>query len=130
MNSGREDLVKPPQGAPRALTVTKTNTGGNVKNTKGMNEGLLRNSAKSPRKFATRGTSFSFIPASPLGMNVEVTENRRCDCLPTTQVYAEVERRRMWADACPVLDPERRKWKLLTERQVNGRGNLDRAKVA
>jgi len=59
-----------------------------------------------------------------------VTGNRRVRLSTNNTSLREVARRQMWADACPVLDPEGRRWKPLTERQVNGRGNLDRAKVA
>jgi len=75
-----------------------------VKYTKGLKEGFLRNSAKSPLKFATRGASLIII-----NRNLGVTENRRVRLSNNNTSLRKIERCRMWADACQVLDSGRRK---------------------
>lgn len=72
--------------------------------TKVSKEGHLRNSAKSPRKFARRGTKIS--------EGILVAGNRRVRLFTKNTSLRKVERCCMWADACPVLDIERRKWKV------------------
>ncbi len=67
---------------------------GECKCTKVSKEGHLRNSAKSPRKFARRGAERS--------RDRLVAGNRRVRLFTKNTSLRKVERRRMWADACHV----------------------------
>lgn len=67
---------------------------GECKCTKVSKEGHLRNSAKSPRKFARRGAEWS--------KDLLVAGNRRVRLFTKNTSLRKVERRRMWADACHV----------------------------
>lgn len=103
-------------------TVLKPTQVGWWKSTKVLNENFLRNSAKSPCKFARKGT---------MAVNSAiVTENRGVRLFNKNTSLCQVERRSIRADACHVLVTGPRMYLHPTEGRANGRSNLDCAKVA
>jgi len=95
---------------------------GKCESTQVSNEGTLRNSAKSPRKFARRGAHRE--------RSRWAAGNRGVRLFNKNTSLRKVERQAMWADACPVLETGQRMSRHPMEGRANGCGNLDRTKVA
>jgi len=108
-------------------TVPMSNTGGIVKHTKVNERRFLKELCKMT-SYVRKKRSLVFpwrqgIEAKPQGIG-------GCDCLPTTQVYAKSQDVVCGLTPAKYLSQEEGGDMPPTECQANGRGNLDRAKVA